>query len=79
MIDHEFKVTCLMCETRFSFGPHAYGGRHVSAWSAMICNECQTSNWDGIVPGSYQSLENHLAAQGVVVERNANGYILWPV
>lgn len=42
---------CFVCGEMFEFGEHAYHGRVVHEWlGKMICNHCETSNWDGIVP-----------------------------
>src|SRR4029077_10728687 len=41
---------CFVCGEMFEFG-EAYHGRVVHEWlGRMICNHCETNNWDGIVP-----------------------------
>jgi hypothetical protein len=44
---------CFVCGEMFEFGEPAYHGRVVHEWlGKMICNHCETSNWDGSCPKS---------------------------
>lgn len=69
------KIECFLCKQKFQFGPHAYDGRYISAWKISICHTCSSGNWDGIVPGTYPHLMQHLAASGIVATLNAKGWL----
>jgi hypothetical protein len=68
---------CFVCGEMFEFGEHAYHGRVVHEWlGKMICNHCETSNWDGIVPE--EKLIKRFREAGINEEYNAKGFIVIP-
>jgi hypothetical protein len=67
---------CFVCGEMFEFG-EAYHGRVVHEWHGrMICNHCETSNWDGIVPE--EKLIKRFREAGINEEYNAKGFIIIP-
>jgi len=49
--DDYMRYPCVVCGQPFIFGPHRYEGRPIKSWNdVMVCNRCEKSNWDGIVP-----------------------------
>jgi hypothetical protein len=66
---------CFLCGSAIVDKPHEHHWKHVRQWNVTICQVCQKSNWDGIVPASYPQLVEHLESQGVDIEYNAKGWI----
>jgi len=66
---------CFLCERPFQFGPHLYNGRHIAAWNVQICDNCTKWNWDGLVPERHSRLIEHLRANGIPINLNANGWL----
>ena len=78
-VDEAFMQTCFLCRHQFQEGMHVYEGRPVHAWGGvMVCNQCASSNWDGLVPSQYPHLVAHLKDKGLPVDLNANGFIRMP-
>jgi len=73
--DGKLFYDCILCSLPFQFGPHVYNGRHIAQWNTQICDSCCRANWDGIVPGTYPKLIEHLNAQNIPVTLNANGWL----
>jgi hypothetical protein len=68
---------CFVCGEMFEFAEHDYHGRVVHEWlGKMICNHCETSNWDGIVPE--EKLIKRFREAGINEEYNAKGFIVIP-
>jgi hypothetical protein len=65
----------LFMPDQFRFGMHHYDGRSVPTWGITICQNCESVNHDGIVPGSHPRLLEHMKANGIEVRRNKKGWI----
>jgi hypothetical protein len=64
---------------RFQFGPHVYLGRPVKSWGGIvICEKCESSNWDGIVLEMHPKLAAHLTEIGVTPSLNEKGWLPIP-
>jgi hypothetical protein len=59
-----------LCRRPFRLGPHAYDGRYVPSLKITICQNCESANWDGIVPRSHPRLLEHMKANGIEVRLN---------
>ena len=77
VVMNEVKMTveCFLCRNQFRFGMHHYDGRSVPTWGITICQNCESVNHDGIVPGSHPRLLEHMKANGIEVRRNKKGWI----
>jgi hypothetical protein len=73
----EVKMTekCFLCRSQFRCGMHRYDGRNVPAWGIAICKNCESANWDGIVPSSHPRLLDHMKSHGITVRLNKKGWI----
>ena len=69
---------CFLCGSEAQQGPHIYNIRNASHWNVLACDTCVKSNWDGIIPGRFPHLEEHLKASKIPVATNENGWIAWP-
>jgi len=79
MADDRVMYDCFLCKRPFQFGPHIYQGKPVKAWGGiMVCESCLEGNRDGIVPGTYPHLTEHLKARGTPIAFNTKGWIEWP-
>jgi|WetSurMetagenome_2_1015567.scaffolds.fasta_scaffold524009_1 hypothetical protein len=77
--EHAVICKCFLCRSDFQFGPHAYRGRPIPAWGGiMVCDGCESANWDGIVPTTYPHLKAHLQQIGVTPVMNENGWLPIP-
>ena len=69
---------CVVCDQDFRFGPGVYDGRVVKSWQGAICDICDRSNYDGVVPSTHPNLMEHLRSIGIEPELNASGWIPIP-
>lgn len=79
----KFMFDCFLSDCigahKFQFGPHRYAGRKINPWGGiMICEMCDSSNWDGIVLEFHPKLEAHLKEIGVKPVLNENGWLPIP-
>jgi hypothetical protein len=77
MSDHKMMYDCFLCSGRFQFCLGRYAGKPINAWDIMVCESCYRANHDGIVPGTYPHLIEHLKSRGMAVAPNAKGWIDW--
>jgi hypothetical protein len=78
MSEPTIRYQCFVCDRTFQYGPHLYEGRVVQGWDRkMICNRCEDSNWDGIVPS--EGLIGKFRKEGIKEEYNAQGGIIIPL
>ena len=66
---------CFFCKKEFQYGPHRYAGRSVPVWGLLICEMCDSMNWDGLVPEQHPAVMRHLADKGITPARNAKGWV----
>ena len=78
MTEYREMTDCFLCKSAFQFGPHRYEGCRVPAWDIMICNICRSANWDGVVPGSFPHLIEHLEKRGIDYQLNDKGWFSIP-
>lgn len=76
--EHRHMTKCFLCQGEFQYGPHVYEGWRCPEWNIMVCRPCYLGNDDGIVPGSYPHLEQHLRSIGAGAGLNRAGWIAWP-
>lgn len=69
---------CFLCGRAFQFGPNRYAGRAVAAWRIRICETCERSNWDGLVPEAHPKLMKHLADANIDIRLNDRGWLAIP-
>jgi hypothetical protein len=67
--------TCDVCGQGFQFGPSIFRGRGVGTWGIKICDGCEKSNHDGLVPQTHRALLTTLQRQGVELTLNNRGWI----
>jgi hypothetical protein len=79
MSEAKMTVECFLCRNQFRFGMHHYDGRGVPTWGITICQNCESANWDGIVPRSHPRLLEHMKANGIEVRLNQKGCIDIPL
>ena len=68
-------TACFLCKRQVQVGPHRYEGRNVPAWNVFICDTCRSANWDGVVPGTYPHLIEHLKSHRIEIKLNAKGWL----
>lgn len=68
-------VNCAVCEKDFRFGQNVYKGRRIKAWDIMVCDICEQSNHDGLVPAKHLNLIAKLQEKGIGTKPNAKGWI----
>lgn len=75
----KFFYDCDLCRQPFQFGPHVYNGRPIPQWEkVMICSQCESGNWDGIVPQTHPHFMKLLEERGVPVSLNIEGWLSIP-
>ena len=77
--DLAFLYRCGVCGGETRMGQHRWAGRPIPEWgNILICETCDSMNWDGLVPQQHPELMQRLAAGGVKLERLAGGFIRIP-
>ncbi|WP_375209110.1 hypothetical protein [Hyphomonas jannaschiana] len=76
----EFKnfERCALCGQQTRFGPHVYEGRPIPLWNVFLCNICDSSNHDGIVPHMHPKFIGELKASGAPMMLNEDGFLKIP-
>lgn len=72
------QLTCTFCQRTFQHGPHRYEGRGVPGWDAHICDPCDATLDDGLVPAQHPALMRRLAEAGVPLAQTGKGWIVIP-
>ena len=76
MSDHKPMSNCFLCRAAIQYGTELYARSQVKTWGGiLICYNCRSSNWDGIVPGAYAHLEAHLKDLEIEPSLNERGWI----